>query len=209
MNLGDYSRDGKARGIQAVKALDHDMASKSKMIPFGILNLTDNELAITYGHSSKTSDFICDAIEQWWTQVRKRYSSIDELVIYADNGPESSSHRTQFLFRLVTFARLTGLNIHFVYYPPYHSKYNPIERCWAFLEKHWNGTLLNTAKTVIEWTKTMAWRTVHPVVFQLDKHYEKGIRPDKTELAAIQPFISRDQKLAKWDVTISPNPVNF
>jgi transposase len=27
-----------------------------------------------------------------------------------------------------------------VYYPPYHSKYNLIERCWGILENHWNGT---------------------------------------------------------------------
>ncbi len=28
--------------------------------------------------------------------------------------------------------------------PPYHSKYNAIERYWAGLEKSWNGYLLNT-----------------------------------------------------------------
>jgi len=35
-----------------------------------------------------------------------------------------------------------------VYYPPYHSKYNLIERCWGILENHWNGTLLNSVHTV-------------------------------------------------------------
>ena len=113
------------------------MPSKQKMVPFGIFNLTDDELSVVYGQSCKTSDFICDALALWWQQVSQRYNDIDELVIYADNGPESSGRRTQFLFRLVTFARQQGLKIHLVYYPPYHSKYNPIERCWAFLEKHW------------------------------------------------------------------------
>jgi hypothetical protein len=33
--------------------------------------------------------------------------------------------------------------------PPYHSKYNAIERYWAGLEKSWNGYLLSTVDAVI------------------------------------------------------------
>ena len=205
MNLGDFSRGGKSRGIEAVNALDHDMASKQKMIPFGLLNLTDDELHVAYGHSSKTSDFICDAIEQWWASVKARYAAINKLVIYADNGPESSSHRTQFLFRLVAFAKATGLKVHLVYYPPYHSKYNPIERCWAFLEKHWNGALLSTAHTVIEWTKTMTWRATQPLVHVLCNDYAKGVRPTPSEMDVMSRFIKRHQELPKWDVLITPD----
>ena len=68
VNLGDFSRGGKARGATAIKALDHDMATKDKMIPFGILNLENDRLHIFYGNSYKTSDFVCDAIEAWWEQ---------------------------------------------------------------------------------------------------------------------------------------------
>jgi hypothetical protein len=52
-----------------------------------------------------------------------------------DNGPESSGVRTQFLKRIVEFADATGNIIQLLYYPPYHSKYNPIERGWEF----WNS----------------------------------------------------------------------
>lgn len=204
MNLGDFSRGGKARGKEVVKALDHDMSSKQKMIPFGILNLTDETLHIVYGQSCKTSDFICDAIEQWWASIQAQRSTVDEIVIYADNGPESSSHRTQFLFRLIAFARREKIKVHLVYYPPYHSKYNPIERCWAFLEKHWNGTLLDTVYTVVEWTKTMTWKAISPVVHRLDGNYPKRVRPTPEEIEAMQPFITRHAELAKWDVMITP-----
>ena len=44
INLGDFSRGGKSRGTVPVKALDHDMATKSKLIPFGILNLENDQL---------------------------------------------------------------------------------------------------------------------------------------------------------------------
>ncbi|NJO84626.1 MAG: hypothetical protein HC828_18895, partial [Blastochloris sp.] len=43
---------------------------------------------------------------------------------------------TQFIQRLVAFVDQTGLTVQLAYYPPYHSKYNPIERCWAF----WSNT---------------------------------------------------------------------
>lgn len=65
---------------------------------------------------------------------------IDWGVIKLDNGPESHGRRAQFLSRLVAFADAIGKPIQLLYYPPYHSKYDPIERCWGILEQHWNGT---------------------------------------------------------------------
>ncbi len=50
---------------------------------------------------------------------------------------------------MVEFADWSGLEIRLVYYPPYHSKYNPIERCWSALEKKWNGVLLTCLKVVL------------------------------------------------------------
>jgi transposase len=35
------------------------------------------------------------------------------------------------------------------YYPPYHGKYNAIERCWGILELHWNGALLDSLDAVL------------------------------------------------------------
>jgi hypothetical protein len=51
------------------------------------------------------------------------------LQINMDNGPESSGRRAQFLQRMVAFCEVIGKPIPLLYYPPYHSKYNPIERC--------------------------------------------------------------------------------
>jgi transposase len=41
--------------------------------------------------------------------------------------------------RMIEFADKNNLEILLVYYPPYHSKYNPIERCWGILEKGLNS----------------------------------------------------------------------
>ncbi len=208
VNLGDFSRDGKSRGAEAVKALDHDMAAKDKMVPFGILNLDSDQLHVIYGQSYKTSDFICDALQLWWESVREDNKDKDELIIYADNGPESNSQRTQFLLRIVQFARQTGLRIRLVYYPPYHSKYNPIERRWSFLERHWNGTLLNSVSVVMEWTKSLVHKCKQTITDLIDSVYTKGVKPSKETLVEIQRFITRHAELSKWDVTIHPEEVS-
>ena len=49
VNLGDYSRSGKSRGLEAVKALDHDMASKAKLTPGGILELVSGQSFLFFG----------------------------------------------------------------------------------------------------------------------------------------------------------------
>ena len=138
--------------------------------------------------------------------MKEDHQHVDELVIYADNGPESNSHRTWFVFRLVSFAQRTGLKIHLVYYPPYHSKYNPIECSWVFLENHWSGALLNTVTAVLGWTKSMTWRCVNPIASLLEGVYEKGLTLKKSDLAKIQSYILRNPELKKWDVTITPEP---
>ena len=53
-----------------------------------------------------------------------------------DGGSAIRSNRTQFIKRIVELAKEIGLKIRLIYYPPYHSKYNPIERCWAALENY-------------------------------------------------------------------------
>ena len=85
----------------------------------------------------------------WWenTPAQER-AAIAHIQIKVDNGPESSGVRTQFLNRIVEFVDHTRTIVQLLYYPPYHSKYNPIERCWGILEQHWNGAKLVTAENV-------------------------------------------------------------
>ena len=125
-------------------------------------------LTVVFGTSRETSDFIADCLEQWWQDRLEHYGHIRELVINLDNGPELASGRTQFIKRLVEFADRYDLRIRLVYYPPYHSKYNPIERCWGILENHWNGTLLESVETALNWAKTMTWKGIHPIVRLLE-----------------------------------------
>jgi hypothetical protein len=108
---------------------------------------------------------------------------------------------------LVMFADATGLEIKLVYYPPYHSKYNLIERCWGILEQHWNGTLLNSIETVVEWARTMTWKGAHPIVGLIETTYDKGVRIAKDAFEAIERRLQRHDNLPKYDVLIQPQAV--
>ena len=110
----------------------------------------------TIGSSYKTSDFIVDSLIQWWNTVTPSQRIDTELIrIKVDNGPESSGIRTQFLNRIVEFVDQINTPIQLLYYPPYHSKYNPIERCWGILEQHWNGGKLVDVEAMLSWAESM------------------------------------------------------
>lgn len=208
VGLGPYSRRGKARGLKAVAAQDHDLdPDKEKLIPVGILEVASGQLDLAFSTSSaKTSDLLVDTLEDWWRRHKPLHSGVEELVLNVDNGPESSGHRTQFLARLVDFADTSGLRLHLVYYPPYHSKYNPIERCWAALEKHWNGSLLTDVPAALNWAKTMTWKGVRPLVRLTRKAYRKGVRIQGKARRELEARLQRHPALRWWDIRIQPKP---
>jgi hypothetical protein len=201
--IGDVSRGGRTRGDH--QACDHDLGLKEKYIPCGIMEEDRGQLHITFGSSYKTSDFIVDALEAWWAALDETEQvAMARLQIKMDNGPESSGRRTQFLQRMVTFCDAIGKPIQLLYYPPYHSKYNPIERCWGILELHWNGTKLVDVETMLAWAKSMTWKGIHPVVELSRKVYQKGIALGKKAMQAVESRLERHPELPKWDILIRP-----
>jgi hypothetical protein len=204
VKIGDFSRGGQARGAAAVRAADHDMHPDAVLAPAGILEVEQSQLTVVFGMSRDTSDFVADCLELWWTNRKAVHPGVRRLLIDLDNGPEIASSRTQFMKRLVEFSDRHQLTVELAYYPPYHSKYNPVERCWGILENHWNGTLLNTIATALEWTKTMTWRGVLPIVHPLDGVYETGVRLKPSLFRPIAARLERSQLLPKWSLVIQP-----
>jgi len=191
-------RDG-----NVAKGWDHDPPAKEKLVPFGILILATGALTLLFGNS-ETSDFWGDCLRAWWTGVRRRFRGIKRLVMYLDNGPKNSGIRTQFLKRMVEFADWSGLEIHLVYYPPYHSKYNPIERCWSSLQKKWNGVLLTCWDIVEACALRMKWKGEHPTVMRIEGDYPTGIVVSKKEMKQINQRLERSETLHKYDIVIKP-----
>ena len=186
-----------------MKGWDHDPPAREKLVPLGVLVLLTGALTILFG-SGETSDFWVDGLPVWWQGVRRTWRGIKRLVIYLDNGPENSGRRTQFLKRMVQFADWSGLEIRLVYYPPYHSKYNPIERCWSALERKWNGVLLNSWEIIRACASRMTWKGVHPVVERLEGAYAKKVRVSAKEMKGYSRRLERSEELPKHDITIKP-----
>jgi hypothetical protein len=181
------------------------MGCKEKYVPCGIVDEESGEFHITFGSSYKTSDFIVDTIETKWNAMdAQEQVETSWLQIKMDNGPESSGRRTQFLHRMVQLADMINKPIQLLYYPPYHSKYNPIERCWGILELKWNGAKLIDAETMLGWAQKMTWKGLHPVVELSRKVYEKGISLGKAAMGAVEARLKRDPKLPKYDILINP-----
>ena len=165
--------------------------------------LASGALTLLFG-SHETSDFWVDGLTLWWGLVKDQLGSIRRLVIYLDNGPNNSGTRTQFLKRMVEFVDWSGLEVRLVYYPPYHSKYNPIERCWSILEQKWGGALLNGLKVILQQALRMTWKGRRPTVKRLDGDYRNGIRLSRKEMKPYEARLERSPTLPKYDITIKP-----
>lgn len=126
------------------------------------------------------------------------------MVIDLDGGSATRSNRTQFIKRMVELSGAIDLRIRLIYYPPYHSKYNPIERCWAALENYWNGAILDSVESAIKWASNMTWRSVSPIVHLVEATDEKGVKVLPKELKHYQSQWQPSLTLPQWDITIVP-----
>ena len=202
LKVGEFDRGGKTR--MPTNSLDHDFSSEATLIPYGIFVPQYNELFLFFVTSKLTADCIVDLLEDWWQTVKHRFHQIKTLVINQDNGPENNSRRTQFMKRIVDFSTSSQLNLQLAYYPPYHSKYNPIERCFGWLEQHWNGSLLDTVETALKFAQNLTFKGKNPVVRLIEKVYSKGVKLTRLAMAEIESCISRLPNLKKWFVEIFP-----
>jgi hypothetical protein len=200
--LGLFSRGGYSR--LTVKALDHDFAPDEKITPVGVFLPQFDELYLFLTTSPVTADLMVDCIQDTWLMIEDRFPLVRTLLLNLDNGPENHSRRTQFVKRLVDLVDDLQLTIDLAYYPPYHSKYNPIERVWGVLERHWNGALLDSAQTVLNFARTMTYNGVHPVVGLVTTTYQTGVKLTQKAMDKLEERLERLPGLEKYFVRITP-----
>ncbi len=145
-----------------------------------------------------------DCLSDCWQQLRARFPLVKTLVLHQDNEPKNHSRRTQFMNRITQLADTGQLTIQLAYYPPYHSKYNPVERVWAILEQHWNGSLLDSVDTVLAFAQTMTWQGCHPTVHWVQRVYHTGVRLTQKMMNQLEQRFERLPGLEKWFVKIRP-----
>ena len=160
-------------------------------------------LALFFG-PRETSDLWVDGLERWWGRIKGGVGRVRRPVFYPDNGPNNSGSRTQFLKRMVGFVDATGLQVRLVYYPPYHSKYNPVERCWSSLERKWRGGLLTGLGLILGYARRMTWCGKAPTVDEVAGGYPAGVRHTKAQMKPIEARLERSPTLPKYEITIRP-----
>ena len=186
------------------QALDHDTNFNCTVVPFGILDLKTNETFVYCNKGSSTANFKVDCIENYLVNKQKKYN-IKRLIIFLDNGPENSSRRTLWMKCLIDLANKYNVSIELVYYPPYHSKYNPIERYWARLQLSWSGLIINTVDKLIEIINKVNWKGIYTQAILVNKEYKKGISIDKNEIKILEKkHVYREEGIEKWSLVITP-----
>ena len=194
--IGPYSRGGKSR--VKIEACDHELTNNC-CVPFAILDLKNNQTYFYNFMNKPTSEAIVDCIDYLSDKLYTK------LTILLDNGPDNSGVRTAFLKSLVDLATKYEIKIELVYYPPYHSKYNPVERLWARLEMMWNGMLLLSYKNCNDIMSKLTWKNIPSKFKYITKEYQKGIIYSKEEMKQYEGInIIRDEKLKKWSIIITP-----
>jgi len=145
-----------------------------------------------------------DRLEEIIPKLLKKCPLMKTLVINADNGCESSGSRTQWLRRLADLSNRHGISIQLAYYPPCHSKYNPVERSWGVLENHWRGQILGSVGKALGLAKSMTYAGIKPVVKLVWKVYQSGVKVPKSEMKEIESNLHRKPGLEKWFIKIAP-----
>ncbi|MFZ4816498.1 MAG: ISAzo13 family transposase [Phototrophicaceae bacterium] len=193
--VGPYSCGGQSHVL--VKAADHDFHPDAKLTPFGILLPQYGEVFLYFTDSKVTSDFIVDCLVDCWNTLRAHFPQVTRLVLNFDNGPENHSRRTQLMKRITDWVDEVHLTLDLAYYPPYHSKYNPIERVWGVLEKHWNGSLMDSCQTILNFAQTMTFRGLSPQVKLMSTPYATGVKLPQKHMTLLEQRFERLAGLTK------------
>lgn len=113
-----------------VEVFDHDWPSLAEgiAIPHGIYDLSLNRGYIQLGNSHDTSAFACDSLQYWWDHHgSSQYPQATSVLLLCDAGGSNNARHYLFKQDIQQLANTIGLEIRVAHYPPYTSKYNPIE----------------------------------------------------------------------------------
>ncbi len=207
--LGTLTRDEKVftKGEKAVPTFDHDYPhlGTGKAIPHGIYDVKLNEGYVNLGNSHETAEFVVDNLEWWWETVGKyEYPKATRILILCDSGGANGYRHHLFKKLLQELARKIGRKLVVCHYPPYCSKYNPIERR-LFAQVH--RTIKEVILTDLEQVKTLMEKTATKTGLSVkvrinDKNYPLK-QPSKAE-EVDEKRLLRHPTLPKLSYTILP-----
>lgn len=190
-----------------MQVYDHDFPSlaKGKAIPHGIYDLNYNLGYVTIGNSHDTSEFACDALRRWWLDHgRKLYPLASTMLILCDCGGSNNARYYLFKEQLQQLANEIEVELRVAHYPPYTSKYNPIEhRLFPHLTRVCQGVIFDSLETVRKLMARAKTKTGLKVVAEvLDKTYQTGKKVSQ-QFKKTMPIIF-DEVLPQWNYRAVP-----
>ena len=159
--LGELTRNQAVltQGEEAVPVYDHDYRNLAtgKAIPHGIYDVKLNEGYLSLGNSHETAEFVVDNLAWWWETYGKYfYPRATRILILCDSGGANGHRHHLFKKCLQEWAQKIGIKLVIAHYPPYCSKYNPIERR-LFAQVH--RTIAETILTGLDQVKELMRKT--------------------------------------------------
>ena len=185
--LGNLYRAGKCFMQGKMEVYDHDYGhlATGKVIPHGIYDLQRNEGFITIGNSHETAAFVAENLLWWWESFGlHHYPDAQVILVLCDAGGANSYRHYAFKEQMLGLAHTIGKDILICHYPPYASKWNPIEhRLFAHAHHAIQGVVFSDYKIVKElFEKTKTDTGLKVSVRILDKQFETGIKSGKENL---------------------------
>jgi Rhodopirellula transposase DDE domain len=207
--LGDFCRDGKIDTQATITTNDHDFGSAGAgtVIPHGLYDVGKNQAFVHLNTSHDTSELACDSIAAWWEKHgRAAHPLAKKLLVLCDGGGSNSATRYVFKEELQKLANWLGIEIRVAHYPPYCSKYNPIEhRLFPHVTRACRGVIFQTLEIVQHYiAKTETTTGLRVKVSVLDKVYETG-RKCAVDFKRNMKIVF-DKVLSKWNYRAVPQP---
>lgn len=207
-DIGNFFRPGYLYTQTEHHSYDHDFKSFSKgvSIPHSLYDLTKNTGWINLGTSKDTSEFACDSLRKWWyNRGRYDYPNATSLLILCDGGGSNNSRHYLFKEDLQKLADEIRIEIRIAHYPPYTSKYNPIEhRMFPHVTRACQGVIFDNIETVKKFMEKAKTKTGLEITVQIiDKIYETGRKVQKG-FKENMPIIF-DEYLSNWNYRAIPN----
>lgn len=189
---------------------DHDWPrlAEGKAIPHGLYDLSYNRGYIQLGTSHDTSAFACDSIRYWWqTYGCFLYPLATSILLLCDGGGSNSARTYLFKEALQHLSNELGIEIRIAHYPPYTSKYNPIEhRLFPHVSRVCEGVIFDSVETVRDLMATATTQTGLEVSTTiLGQVYQTGRKVADDFKENMQ--IVFDAVLPQWNYTAKPQQV--
>jgi hypothetical protein len=205
--IGNLSRNGKIYTTETIEVFDHDFPSLAEgvAIPHTIYDTQQNQAYVTIGTSRDTSEFACDSIRHWWnTHGKLLYLTATSILMLMDGGGSNSSRHYIFKQDLQALADELGIDIRVAHYPPYTSKWNPIEhRVFPHITRALQGMVLTShelTKELIETTTTKTGLRVFAGI--LNRVYQINRKVAANFKASMR--IVFDDLLGQWNYVAIP-----